>query len=377
MNEDSQLASEHELAEHIRAERVRFVFIQSALPIVFSPLAAIVLSLTLWNAVDQRLLTWWTAGLVALCVLRIGTNLGFARAVAGEREIRRWERIFIASIMLVDLWWGFGSLVLLSPQDVLIVDAVVFAFVMLMAGGHAASYAAHPFTVLAGVLCLVVPITVDFALRPDTFHRAMAFVSVMFVAASMRSIRTLGYFFGRTHRLAHELKLEKARAEEVARTDFLTGLQNRRAFYEEGERLLHALVRGGRPAVLMIDIDHFKAINDRHGHAGGDAALRALAELLRAQLPSGAVPGRLGGEEFALLLPDSSMEAAMASAERMRAATEALVVEFEGQQIRFTVSMGVAAFAPGDTLDGWIARADAALYRSKQEGRNRVIAEVA
>jgi diguanylate cyclase (GGDEF)-like protein len=313
---------------------------------------------------------------VLLCVLRIGTNLGFRRAVSDESNIRRWERIFIASIMLVDLWWGFGAL-LLMPPDALIVDAVVFAFVMLMAGGHAASYAAHPFTVLAGVLCLVVPITVDFALRPDTFHRAMAFVSVMFVAASMRSIRTLGYFFGRTHRLAHELKLEKARAEEVARTDFLTGLQNRRAFYEEGERLLHALVRGGRPAVLMIDIDHFKAINDRHGHAGGDAALRALAELIRAQQPAGAVPGRLGGEEFALLLPDSSMEAAMASAEKMRAATEALVVDFEGQQIRFTVSMGVAAFASGDTLDAWIARADAALYRSKQEGRNRVTAESA
>jgi hypothetical protein len=241
--EDHQLASEHALAEHIRAERVRFVFIQSALPIVFSPLSALILSLTLWNAVDQRVLTWWTAGWsrCAWCAsapIRICTRL---RRRARDPPL---GRVFIASIMLVDLWWGFGSL-LLMPQDVLIVDAVVFAFVMLMAGGHAASYAAHPFTVVAGVLCLVVPITVDFALKPDTFHRAMAFVSVMFVAASMRSIRTLGYFFGRTHRLAHELKLEKARAEEVARTDFLTGLQNRRAFYEEGERLLHALVRGG------------------------------------------------------------------------------------------------------------------------------------
>jgi len=371
---EQQQASEHELAEHIRGERVRFVFIQSALPIVFSPISALILSLTLWNAVDHRVLTWWTAGLVALCVVRIGTNIGFSRAVASEHAVRRWEAIFIASIMLVDLWWGFGSL-LLMPQDVLIVDAVVFAFVMLMAGGHAASYAAHPFTVIAGVLCLVVPITVDFALKPDTFHRAMAFVSVMFVVASMRSIRTLGYFFGRTYRLAHELKQEKARAEASARTDFLTGLQNRRAFYEDGERLLRSLEISGRPAaVLMFDIDHFKSINDRYGHAGGDVAIRAIAQVIRAELPVGDLAARLGGEEFALLLPDVKLEDAVGIAERVRDACEHLAVDFEGQKIAFTTSVGVAALHAGNTLDGWIAHADAALYRSKQEGRNRVTA---
>ena len=372
-----QHASEHALAEHIRGERVRFVFIQSALPIVFSPLSAIILSFTLWNSVDRQVLTWWTAGLLALCVVRVGTNIGFARAVAGESEIRRWERIFIASIMLVDLWWGFGSLLLLSPHELLIVDAVVFAFVMLMAGGHAASYAAHPFTVVAGVLCLVVPITVDFALKPDTFHRAMAFVSVMFVAASLRSIRTLGYFFGRTYRLAHELKEEKAKAEENARTDFLTGLQNRRAFYEDGERLLRSLELSGRPAaVLMFDIDHFKQINDRYGHAGGDVAIRAVAELIRGQLPVGDLAARLGGEEFALLLPDVKLEEAVATAEKVRDACEHMVVDFQGQKIAFTTSVGVAALHAGNTLDGWIAHADAALYRSKQEGRNRVSTEL-
>jgi diguanylate cyclase (GGDEF)-like protein len=371
---DSQVDSEHELAEHIRAERVRFVFIQSALPIVFSPLAAVILSLTLCSTVEHRLLMWWTGGLVALCVLRIGTNLGFARAVAGERETRRWERIFIASIMLVDLWWGFGSL-LLMPQNEMIVDAVVFAFVMLMAGGHTASYSAHPFTVVAGVLCLTVPITVDFGLQPDTFHRAMAFVSIMYVAASMRSIRTLGYFFSRTYRLAHELAQEKARAEDLARIDFLTNLANRRAFYEQGERELRGLERGGRPAaVVMLDIDHFKAINDRYGHAGGDAAIRAVAALIRTNLRAGDSAGRLGGEEFALLLPDTALDAAFVVAERIRASTEALVVAHEGRTINVTISGGVAALCADASLDAWVARADAALYQAKQGGRNRVVA---
>jgi diguanylate cyclase (GGDEF)-like protein len=374
MEVDNPAASEHALAEHIRGERVRFVFIQSALPIVFSPIAALILSITLWHDVDHPLLMRWTAGLIALGLIRIGINIGFARAVAGERETRRWERIFITSIMLVDLWWGFGALLLL-PHDALIVDAVVFAFVMLMAGGHTASYSAHPFTVIAGVLCLTVPITIYFGLQPDTFHRAMAFVSVMFVAASLRSINTLGYFFGRTYRLAHELKREKARAEELARTDFLTGLANRRAFYEQGEIELHRLQESTRPAVVvMLDIDHFKSINDRYGHASGDAVIRALANLIRGNLRADDIAGRLGGEEFALLLPDTAADDAFAAAERIRVAAESLLVEGEGVRISFTISVGVAMLFEGATLDQWIARADAALYKAKQSGRNRVLA---
>jgi len=219
------------------------------------------------------------------------------------------------------------------------------------------------------------PITVVFALQPDTFHRAMAFVALMYVAASLRSINTLGYFFGRTYRLAHELKQEKARAEELARVDFLTNLSNRRAFYEQGERELRSLERSALPAaVVMLDIDHFKSINDRHGHAGGDAAIRAMADVIRAQLHARDLHGRLGGEEFALLLPDCTLDAAHALAGRIRAATESLTVAYEGRDIRFTISVGIAALSAGMTLDQWIARADTALYRAKQSGRNCVVA---
>ena len=133
----------------------------------------------------------------------------------------------------------------------------------------------------------------------------------------MRSIRTLGYFFGRTYRLAHELQQEKARAEELARTDFLTGLDNRRAFYEQGERLLRSLELNARPAaVVLFDIDHFKSINDRYGHAGGDAAIRAVADLIRADRGEGGIAARLGGEEFALLLPDAAVDGALYRAKR-------------------------------------------------------------
>lgn len=365
--------SEHALAEHIRAERVRFVFIQSALPIVFSPIAAVVLAVSLWNAIDHRRLVWFIAGAVTIGILRIATTLRFRHAEVDEHGIRSWETFFVVSIMAVDLWWGAGCLMLLKPGDPLS-EAVVFAFVMLMAGGHVASYSAHPFTVLSGLLCLTVPITVRFALQPDVLHRALAFVSVMYVVASLRSIRTLGYFFGRTFRLAHELKEEKRRAEHVARMDFLTGLENRRAFYEDGELLLATLERGNRRAsVVMLDIDHFKSINDRFGHAGGDEAIRAFAALIRAALRDGDIAGRLGGEEFAILFLDLDGLEARAAAERLRERVVANTLEFEGKTITFTSSFGVAEWARGVSLDAWIARADAALYDAKQTGRNKVV----
>ena len=365
--------SEHALAEHVRAERVRFVFIQSALPIVFSPIAAAVLAVSLWNAIDHRLLVWFVAGAATIATLRVATTLRFRHADVDEHSIRRWETFFVASIMVVDLWWGLGCLMLLKPGDALS-EAVVFAFVMLMAGGHTASYSAHPFTVLSGLLCLTVPITVRFALQPEVLHRALAFVSLMYVAACLRSIRTLGYFFGRTYRLAHELKEEKRRAEHVARIDFLTGLENRRAFYEDGEGLLAKLERGNRRAsVVMLDIDHFKSINDRFGHAGGDEAIRAVAALVRGALRDGDLAGRLGGEEFAVLFLDLDGAEAKAAAERLREQAAAHAVGFEGKTIAFTSSFGVAEWSSGSSLDAWIARADAALYQAKQTGRNKVV----
>jgi diguanylate cyclase len=215
-----------------------------------------------------------------------------------------------------------------------------------------------------------------FAFDPDTFHRAMAFVSVMYIAASLRSIKTLGFFFGRAHRLAHELKREKARAEELARTDVLTSLANRRAFYEQAERLMGALAGNGRPAsALMFDIDRFKAINDSHGHAGGDAAIRAVAAVIRDNRGESGVAARLGGEEFVLLLPGAPPAAAGAIAERVRMVVETLAVEHAGRRIGVTISAGVTALAAGEDLEDWLGRADAALYRAKDSGRNCVVVD--
>jgi len=135
--------------------------------------------------------------------------------------------------------------------------------------------------------------------------------------------------------------------------------------------------RRTRPlSLLMIDIDNFKAINDHHGHPAGDDVLRALADRLSASMRAGDVCGRLGGEEFAVVLPDEDRDGAAASAERLRAAVETLGVEAESarERIGFTVSIGVSTLPQdGYTLDELLRQADERLYRAKEAGRNKVV----
>ncbi len=161
----------------------------------------------------------------------------------------------------------------------------------------------------------------------------------------------------------------------MARHDGLTGLANRATLLFEGRRLLERCRRRGSPlAVLMLDLDHFKQINDTCGHAAGDEVLRSAARRLRTALAGRpGVLARYGGEEFAAVLPDTALPEALLRAEALRAALDAHPIAIEAASLRVTLSIGVALAAPGDaSLDAALARADAALYEAKAGGRNRV-----
>ena len=174
------------------------------------------------------------------------------------------------------------------------------------------------------------------------------------------------------------LKLQRAHEElEVfAATDSLTACANRREFEARGMAEVARVKRSGAPlSFVMIDLDHFKQINDRHGHRAGDEVLRAFVTLVKKTLRPSDLVGRIGGEEFALFLPDTPLEGATMVAERLRQLTESEVVTFAGTHIRFTVSLGVAQYGPdGDTYESVIEAADSRMYRAKQAGRNQVTA---
>ncbi|MEW6283038.1 MAG: sensor domain-containing diguanylate cyclase, partial [Candidatus Eremiobacterota bacterium] len=167
--------------------------------------------------------------------------------------------------------------------------------------------------------------------------------------------------------------LEKARLfEEVHRlacTDGLTGVANRRHFFELGELALRHAVRQDHPlAVILLDVDHFKLFNDTHGHAAGDCALQAVARACLGVLRQSDILGRIGGEEFALVLPGAGQRDAVDAAERLRSSV--MEQQVEGQQV--TASLGLACRREETRLGALLQRADRALYRAKAEGRNRV-----
>ena len=180
-----------------------------------------------------------------------------------------------------------------------------------------------------------------------------------------------------TERKALELKLL-----ELATVDSLTGLANRRHFMERARHEYARARRSGKPlAAMMIDIDRFKEINDRHGHAVGDRVIRRLAESLRAITRTTDIAGRLGGDEFAVILPETDRIAAHEVAGRVLAAVLAERVESgteaetagESAAIAASISIGVALLRDGDASpDALLNRADAALYEAKRRGRNQV-----
>lgn len=183
-----------------------------------------------------------------------------------------------------------------------------------------------------------------------------------------------------TEKLQQALDTEKRLRAELgirADTDDLTGIFNRRGLMTQLHIELARCRRFPRSvAALMIDIDNFKRINDTHGHASGDQAIIAMVSAVKKQLRDTDIFGRLGGEEFLVLLPELAKSESLAVAERIRSCIESTPIALSGDTIRITVSVGVALYAADDNADRLLARADDALYAAKRNGRNRVELEV-
>ncbi|MGX7951747.1 diguanylate cyclase domain-containing protein [Tsuneonella sp. HG249] len=204
----------------------------------------------------------------------------------------------------------------------------------------------------------------------------MLIVLIYGVAASLRH-RHAAERVVDNRRLSEELADSLAHAEFLAMRDPLTGLLNRRAFFHRAG-LVH---EGGDRHVVTIDLDHFKAINDRYGHAVGDQVLVAVGHALRetiASLDRGAhYPSRIGGEEFAMVLEIASPVAARNIAEMVRHSIALVGREIDLPEMATSASIGICLWRPGESLDEVLSRADAALYQAKARGRDRVMAAAA
>lgn len=201
-----------------------------------------------------------------------------------------------------------------------------------------------------------------------------AAITLQDVTEVFTRMREFSHLRDQALREVEERRRAEVRLRELAMTDELTGLYNRRHFMREAEREIERAARFGHEiGLLMIDIDHFKAVNDNHGHAMGDEALRLMARTIKDALRDVDLVARLGGEEFAVVLPETMEEGAATAAERIRRRVEAMIMPLPRGDLRFSVSVGLATASGADLdLDALLRRADTALYAAKRNGRNRV-----
>ena len=227
---------------------------------------------------------------------------------------------------------------------------------------------------LLGVLTVQSARVRAFGAREKLIFRTIAgYVAVAFANARIH---------GELEEKHRKLAATEAEMRRLATTDPLTGLDNRRRFFASGESEAARAIRyGGAVGFALCDIDRFKSINDTHGHPAGDRVLATVARALAAQQRPNDLVGRLGGEEFAVLLPGATLASTMAVAERIRAEVERLAIDWNGAMIPVTLSFGCSALADGhagvgdaaSTFEWLVQEADDALYAAKHAGRNRVL----
>ncbi len=171
-----------------------------------------------------------------------------------------------------------------------------------------------------------------------------------------------------------ELKEKQKELEELAYYDPLTGLPNRRFFFDHANLILESAKRYRTPlTLLLMDLDHFKNVNDTYGHEAGDVVLKNFADVLRKSSRKSDLPARLGGEEFALLMPNTDLQQGRVVAERIRQEFQNSIIVYEGREIKMTLSGGLASYGPDvEGIDDLIRMADEALYKAKELGRNRI-----
>lgn len=311
-------------------------------------------------------------GFVELAILLVG--LACRRALAGDGLPVTWLKahFVLAGISGVTwgavtwvAWAGGGFIPYLATVTILVGVAGVSIVTM-------SSYATAVIAFFSGIY--LVPVLHEILYPTD----ASAYIAVGLLVVLVVHI-WYAYGLGKivtreVENYARNLALVD-RLHELVTHDPLTGAYSRRHIFEQLERSVAARQRHGAAAtVIMFDLDHFKAINDRFGHPVGDRALREVVRAVNGQLRDGDLLGRVGGEEFLVLLPVTDVEAAERLAERLRQVLEATCIEEGTHQIFLPASFGIAELQSAESYSAWFRRVDAALYEAKAQGRNSVMA---
>jgi len=354
----------------VRTDRLHQLFRQSFAAIFGSYMAAAMLCWLCWERFDHTLMLVWLVVLGASSLLRVKMFLDWFRCPNSERTPDRWERRYWVTLVLSAGIWGAGALALMPPDDRLS-QALVMLFTVGMSVSAVSCYSAYRYMTLVSIGLVLLPCTLWLLFQPTSMQVGIGIAVLVFSTFVASATRKLSDALEKAFRLTRQMERAHNISTRAAQTDELTGLMNRRAFFEHAQ-LLYAQCRHNQQplCVLMMDMDHFKQINDTYGHQAGDQVLRQIGGVISASFRKADVYGRLGGEEFAVLLPNTSLGTARTIAEDLIKAIAGLAAEpVKG----LSASLGVAfTHAVDEDLHGLMNSADKALYRAKALGRNQV-----
>ncbi|MBV4455854.1 MULTISPECIES: GGDEF domain-containing protein [Pseudomonas] len=358
------------IEEQVRTDRLHQLFRQSFAAIFGSYIAAVMLCWLCWDRFDRQVILVWLLVLAGSSLLRVKMFVEWFRCPEAERTPRRWERRYWTTLMLSAGIWGLGALAVM-PTDDRLSQALVMLFTVGMSVAAVSCYSAYRYMTLTSMGLVLLPCTLWLLLQPSSMQVGLAVAVLVFSTFVFSATHKLSDALEKAFRLTRQMERAHTISTRAAQTDELTGLMNRRAFFEHAQVLYDRCRHHQQPlCALMLDMDHFKAINDTYGHQAGDQVLRQIGGVITASFRQADVYGRLGGEEFAVLLPNTSLETARAIAEQLVKAIAGLACEpVHG----LSASLGVAhTDAQDQDLHGLMNTADQALYRAKALGRNQV-----
>ena len=288
-------------------------------------------------------------------------------------DILAWGMPYVVTLLLLSISWGVGA-VYIIPLDSQLHQLVIYYFLMGISGGAIFVYSANRTIGLLTILCLLLPITCWFLIQGSLLPVGLAIGTIVFYISIIRSGKILSLKLNQSILMNHDLKEAREAAEALSLKDELSGLNNRRAFYEKGKMLVDYCQRNNEVvSVIIMDIDHFKKINDKYGHAAGDAAITQVGHILRKGMRKSDLCARIGGEEFGILLTTSLTDGAAQIAETLRQAVARTPISYNNKDFTIQASFGVAV---GNVdLDTLLKRADASLYKAKAAGRNLVVCD--
>ena len=354
----------------VQISRLDLLFKQSLPTILVSLVVVSLAAFGLKDRVASDVLSLWLGSVVGLSVIRALFLIAYILIKPEGVTILKWERPYFITLMAPVAAWGIGGAWAAHDAEAASRFLILF-FLFGMAGGAQGAYSSVRYILLSCVYTLLLPITILMLLSGSRIELYAALGSLLYAVMVLRNSALIHDAMSDARSLQFQLADEKSKVERLAMYDFLTGLHNRRAFEElAGATLKASRFQQRQCQLLMIDVDHFKSVNDRYGHATGDIVLKRVAATLNKLIRETDLSARFGGEEFIVFLPNAKRTTAVETAERIRKSIEQLDIKSEGESIRVTISIGVS----GDSYDlnQLLGEADRALYQSKRDGRNRV-----